>query len=116
MKLTRIAMAAALLMSGGAAVAQSATDAGCILVSNAFAKNAKDDNAKKLAEASLYFYLGRLGDSATPAQLKTLFEQQAKTITDAKAGPMMNACASKLQAKMQMLQSMSQPPQKPEGR
>ncbi len=117
MKATTIAIAGALLLSSGAAAAQSATDAQCIILSNAFAKNSKDANAQKLAESAFYFYLGRLGDSSTPAQLKTLFEAQSKTITDATAGNMMNACIKPLQAKVQMLQSLSPAPQKkPEGR
>ena len=35
----------------------------------------------KLAEASMYFYLGRIGH-ATSAQVKAQFDQQSKTITD----------------------------------
>jgi hypothetical protein len=117
MKTMTIAIAGALLVSSGAAAAQSASDAQCIILSNAFAKNSKDANAQKLAESAFYFYLGRMADNATQAHLKTLFEQQAKTITDATAGNMMNACIKPLQAKVQMLQSLAPPPQKkPEGR
>jgi hypothetical protein len=122
MKFTRIALAAALLGTSGAAAAQSATDAGCILVSNAFAKNSKDANAQKAAEASLYFYLGRIPDGTSSAHLKTLFDAQAKTITETNAGPTMNKCVQAIQSKFQLLQSLSgnapaAPPQKkPEGR
>ena len=107
MNVTRIAFATALLASGGAAVAQSATDAGCILVSNAFAQQSKDPQAQKLAEAAMYFYLGRIGDRETPAQLKALFDAQAKTITDATASTMMNACVKNFQAKMEMMQGIA---------
>jgi hypothetical protein len=117
MKLTRIAIAATLLLTGGAAVAQSATDIQCMILSNAFARNAKDPNAQKAAEAALYFYLGRVADSATPAHLKTLLDAQEKTITDATAGGLMNNCVKAIQAKVQMLQSLAPPPpKKPEGR
>lgn len=110
MKSLRIAVAAALLMTGGAAVAQSATDAGCILVSNAFAQQAKDANAQKLAEASFYFYLGRIGSSASAAQMKSLFDQQAKTVTETTAGGLMDSCVKEFQAKVQLVQSLSAKP------
>jgi hypothetical protein len=115
MKLIQISLAGALLMTGGAATAQSATDVGCIIVSNAFAKSAKDENARKTAEATVYFYLGRVRDGATVAQLKALFDQQAKTITDTNAGPMMNACVKGLQTKAELVQSLGgqQPAQQP---
>lgn len=117
MKLIRIALAAALLVTSGAAAAQSATDASCIIASNAYARTSKDEKGQKLAQASLYFYLGRISNSTTPAQLKTLLEQQIKTMTEATLGTLMNSCAKELQGKIQMLESISEPPpKKPEGR
>ena len=117
MKVMTITIAGALLMSGGAATAQSATDIQCMLLSNVFAKNAKDPNAEKTAEAALYFYLGRVSDSATAAQLKTQLDAQGKAITDATAGNLMNNCVKAIQSKVQLLQSLAPPPQKkPEGR
>ena len=120
MKILATALAGALLMTSGAAAAQSATDARCIILSNVFAQQAKDENAKKAAEASLYFYLGRVGSGATAAQLKTQFEAQAKTITNANAGALMNDCAKTVQAKLDLLNSLSPPqqakPATPQGR
>jgi hypothetical protein len=123
MKVTRIAIAASLLATSGAAAAQSATDARCMILSNIFAKQAKDPNAQKLAEASLYFYLGRISGQPTAAQMKALFEAQAKTITEANAGTLMQDCAKPVQEKTKLLQSVSelskpaQPqPAKPQGR
>jgi len=110
MKSLRIALAASLLMTGAAASAQSATDARCILLSSAFAKQNQDANAQKLAEAAFYFYLGRIGASATPAQLKALFDQQAKTLSDTTAGGLMNACAKEFQSKVQLIGSLASPP------
>lgn len=104
---TRIAIGVALLLSGAAAHAQTATDAGCILVSNVFAQQSKDPKAQKLAEAAMYFYLGRIGDRETPAQLKALFDARAKTITDSNASTVMNACVKAFQAKMQMMQALA---------
>ncbi|HEX5257627.1 MAG TPA: hypothetical protein VFW35_02465 [Sphingomicrobium sp.] len=110
MKSLRIALAATLLMTGAAASAQSATDARCLLLSSAFAKQNQDANAQKLAEASFYFYLGRIGASATPAQLKALFDQQSKTLSDTTAGGLMNACAKEFQAKVELINSLGSPP------
>lgn len=110
MKTLRITVAAALLASGGAAAAQSATDARCILLSSAFAKEAKDAQAQKVAEATFYFYLGRIGPAASAAQLKTVLDAQVKTLTDATAGGQMNDCVKGLQSKVALVQSLSTPP------
>ncbi len=115
MKLTRLAIAVLLLMASGAAGAQSATDVGCLLLSNAFAQSAKDATAQKAALAASYFYLGRLGPQATAAQLKELFESQSKTITDATAGNMMNACIKEIQAKTQLVESLAPAQSKPQA-
>lgn len=105
MKALNIALATALLATGGAAAAQTASDAQCIVLSNAFAGQAKDARAKEIAEASLYFYLGRVGNM-TAAQLKTLLDAQSKTITQANAGPAMSQCAATIKSKVDMLNSI----------
>lgn len=110
MKFNAIAVGAALLATSGAATAQSATDARCILLSNVFAQQVKDANAQKAAEASLYFYLGRISSAATAAQMKALFESQGKTITNANAGALMSDCAKAVQTKVDMLQSLAPQP------
>jgi hypothetical protein len=125
MKATRLALAAALLTTGGAAAAQTATDARCILLANAFAGQSKDANQKKVAEDSLYFYLGRIDGQPTAAQMKTVMDAQAKTLTDANAGQLMGECVKAVQAKVQLLQTLAaqsappaqtKPPAKPQGR
>jgi hypothetical protein len=123
MRIITIAIAAALLTTSGAALAQTATEARCIVLSNVFAKEGKDANAQKLAEVSLYFYLGRVGPQASAAQLKALLDQQARTITDANAGALMGECVKNVQAKLKLLsdvaglaQPAAKPPAKPEGR
>ena len=105
MKTVTIALGAALLATSGAAAAQSATDARCILLANVFAQQAKEPNAQKAAEASMYFYLGRISASTTAAQMKALFEAQGKTITNENAGTLMSECAKAVQAKVEMLES-----------
>ena len=128
MKLTKILAAAALIAPVTAASAQSANDARCIVLSNVFAREGKDANAKQLAEASLYFYLGRLTTVPTAAQLKTALDSAAATLTDANAGTLMAECVKPVQARVQVLAGLSQqanpkpqppatkPPSKPEGR
>ena len=106
MKALTITLAAALIATSGAAAAQSANDARCLLLSSAFAKQTQDPNAQKLAEASFYFYLGRIASTATAAQLKTLFDTQAKGLTDAAAPGLMTACAKEFQGKVEMLNSL----------
>ena len=125
MKATRLALAAALVATSGAATAQTANDARCILLANAFAGQSKDANQKKLAEDSLYFYLGRIDGQPTAAQMKTVMDAQAKTLTDANAGQLMGECVKAVQAKVQLLQTLAaqsappaqtKPPAKPQGR
>jgi len=106
MKALSIAFATALLATGGAAAAQTASDAQCIVLSNAFSGQATDPKAKEIAEASLYFYLGRVGN-LTAAQLKTMLDAQAKTITQASAGPAMQKCAAAIQAKVDLLKTIA---------
>ncbi len=107
MKFIRIALAGTLLLTGTAATAQSTTDAQCIIVSNAFASQSKDANQQKAAEAAVYFYLGRVKDGTTSAQLKALFDQAAKPLSDATIGPKMNECMKGIQGKFQLLQSLA---------
>ena len=116
MKATHLTLAAALLASSGAAAAQTATDAQCLIVSNAFAQGAKDADQRKTAEATLYFYLGRIGERMTSTQLKSLFDTEAKTLTDKTAGATMNKCVQAVQSKVQLLESLSpaaEPAKKP---
>jgi hypothetical protein len=97
-------------MTSGSALAQSATDAQCLILSNAYATQAKDQNAKKMAESAFYFYLGRIGNSATAAQVKALLDQQMKALTQETAGKLMNACADTVASRMQLVQSFAGPP------
>ena len=125
MKAPLAALAAALLATSGAASAQSATEARCILLANAFAAQSKDANQQKLAEDSLYFYLGRITGQPTAAQMKVVMDAQAKTLTDANAGTLMGECVKAVQAKVQLLQTLAaqsqpqpatKPPANPQGR
>jgi hypothetical protein len=125
MKIKHIAIAVALLATSGAATAQSANDARCILLANVFAGQSKDTTQQKLAEDSLYFYLGRISGQPTAAQMKAAFDAQAKTLNDSNAGTLMGECVKAVQAKVQLLQTVAaqsqpapqaKPPANPQGR
>jgi hypothetical protein len=107
MKAVSLALAAALLAGGTAATAQSASDARCIVLSSVFSRTGKDAQAKQLAEAAMYFYLGRVSPSASPAQLKAQLDQQAATITDANNGKLMGDCIKNFTSEVTLLQSIA---------
>lgn len=107
MKIARIALAAILVATSAAATAQSATDARCIVLATAFANQSKDANQQKLAEDSLYFYLGRISGQPSTAQFKAALDAQGKTISDANAGTLMGDCVKAVQAKVQLLQTLA---------
>lgn len=120
MKPLSITIAATLVVTSGAAAAQSATDARCIVLATGFANHATDANQQKIAEDSLYFYLGRVGGQPNSAQFKAALDAQAKTITDANAATLMAQCVAPVKARVQLLQSLATPSRKapvnPEGR
>lgn len=120
MKTLSTTLAAALLVTSGAAAAQSASDARCIVLTTGFANQTKDANQQKIAEDSLYFYLGRVGGQPNSAQFKAALDAQAKTITDANAATLMGQCVAAVKTKVQLLQSIATPPSRapanPEGR
>ena len=119
MKSIHLALGAALLGASGTATAQSATDARCILLANSFAQQSKDATHLKIAEDTLYFYLGRINGQPTAAQMKAAIDQQGKALSDANAGTLMGDCVKAVQEKVQLLQSVAQqskPPASPQGR
>ena len=107
MKILAPMLAGALLLTGTAANAQSVTDAQCIILSNVFAQQGKEPQQQKAAEAAVYFYLGRVRDGTTAAQLKALLDQASKPLSDANIGPKMNDCMKALQGKVDLLQSLA---------
>ncbi len=116
MKPLSIALAAVLIATSRGAAAQSAIDARCIVLATGFAKQATGANQQKIAEDTLYFYLGRVGAEVTSAQFKATLDAEAKTITDANASTQMAQCVSPVKSMVQMLQSVARPPANPEGR
>jgi len=78
------------------AAAQATTDVKCLMASNLFSKAAKDPKARTVAEAAKYFYLGRVSGRLNEQQLRVQMQAQAKTITKANAGNVMNACTRQM--------------------
>ena len=88
--------------------AQSINDVRCVLVSNAFAKSAKDQNAKRMAEGSLYFYFGRIAGRLNDAQLRSQFLAQQKTLTARNATATMQACFANAQRSVKAAMNVAQ--------
>ena len=102
-----------LLMSNTATAQSSQNDVRCFLVSNIFAKAAKDPKARKLAEAGVYFYLGRIDGRVSGTQLKRTVREQSKALSAANASAVMAGCARFMQASAKSVRSLGgQLPQK----
>jgi hypothetical protein len=109
----RLALAAVLVCSSTAVSAQSATDAGCLILSNAFADKAPEPGVKKIAEDTYYFYLGRIADRMTAPQLRALLDAQSKVIAKSNPSLMMKNCVMALQTRSQLMDSLSATPAAP---
>ena len=91
-----IAITVALIASAGPARAQVGNDVKCLLASNLFANSAKDPKVRTSAEASKFFYLGRIYGRLDATQFKTQVLAQQKSITKSNAGQIMNGCARQM--------------------
>ena len=93
----------AMALSGPAA-AQATNDVRCLLASNLFSKAAKEPDARKLAEAGKYFYLGRIYGRLNEQQIRAQMTAEKKTLTPANATSVMAACAKQMQNGAQMVE------------
>jgi hypothetical protein len=103
-----IAITVALIASAGPARAQVGNDVKCLLASNLFANSAKDPKVRTSAEASKFFYLGRIYGRLDATQFKTQVLAQQKSITKSNAGQIMNGCARQIEAGVKMVQAVTQ--------
>src|SRR4028118_38324 len=85
-----------LFLAGAPAWAQNQADLRCLMVSNFFQKSGQGDRAKKIAEATAYYYLGRIQGQFTDPQLKAALSAQAKALKGAKMGELMAQCANQM--------------------
>ena len=118
MKLKLIILASAMLAGVGAAPPQgpvasatavpAPTTAGCLLVSNVFAKHATDEKDRSLGQLLVYFFMGRIDDRMSEDRLKLELSERRRAINDSNATALLNACLHEMQAKAQMLEAASQ--------
>lgn len=86
----------AALSASTPASAQPTNDLKCLLASNLYSIAAKDEKMRKLAEANKYYYLGRVSTHLNEQQIRGQMQAQGKTITQANAGSVMQACVGQM--------------------
>jgi hypothetical protein len=111
MRLVMSSLIAALSTFGLAspsAAAPADANVRCFLVSNLFAKAAKDAKGQQIAAFVRFYNLGQMQAKLSPAQIKTQIVAVGKTLTDASAATAMNACASDLEAADKAIEAIGQ--------
>ena len=103
-----IAITVGLSVLGSPVRAEVGNDVKCLLASNLFANSTKDQKVRVSAEASKFFYLGRIYGRLDATQLKTQMLAQQKSITTSSAGQIMNGCARQMEAGVKMVQAVTQ--------
>lgn len=115
----KLVMLAPLLLAGtgaslpptpaaAAAAVPAPTTAGCLLVSNIFAKHATEEKDRSLGQLLVYFFMGRIDDRTSEDRLKLDLQEQRRAINDSNATALVNACLQEMQSKAQMLEAASQ--------
>lgn len=104
-KIPVVGIAAALVLSGTPAHAQDVNDVRCLIASNMFVTGAKEEKAKRAADAAKYFYLGRIAGRLSAGQLEAELVAQQKTITTKNASSVMGACFEALQRSAKVVES-----------
>jgi hypothetical protein len=108
-RVTLITAAACTLMSAVPAAAQDAgADVRCFMASNMFAKAAKEEEARKVANLAGFFYLGRVTARLPKDGIKSAIAAQAKVLTPANAGETMTACAQRMNKEGEDIRSIGQ--------
>ena len=86
------------VVSGPAAAQGVDEDVRCLLASNLFTKAEKDPAKRQVATMAAYFYLGRVDARMSGQQLAAALKAQRTALNAETAGPIMTACAKKLQS------------------
>ncbi len=92
----------ALALAAPAAAQTAPDDLQCFMLSNFFAKAAKDDRGKTVATQAVMFYLGRLDGHISPQAVAAITHSRLDPKT---AGPQMMACAQRMGRAEQTLQA-----------
>ncbi|MDP9413109.1 MAG: hypothetical protein M3Q08_03240 [Pseudomonadota bacterium] len=82
-------------------------DVRCLMVSNIFAKSAKEPKAKQIAQSAKLFYGGRASQLAA-ADIEAAMIAQKDRIDAANAGALMNACTKSMDQSLKTIQSTGQ--------
>jgi hypothetical protein len=88
--------------------AQSVNDIQCVLASNATGKVAKEPNIKRVAEATLHFYLGRIDGKYNEAQLAAAFTSQLSSLAGTNVGSIMQNCYQYAQQRFKLVQGVGE--------
>ena len=94
--LAGIAGACLIAMAAPAAAQSLGDDARCMVLSNAFARQANDAQGRQLAAASLSFYMGRLDGKADAKAIADAVRQVGAHIDAKAAGAQMSQCANRM--------------------
>lgn len=108
--------AAALIASVTVAPASAQTvpdDTRCLLLSNIYARGAKEEEGRRTANLALMFYLGRLDGRASPTAVAAGMRAQAATVDQKASGPQMTECATRVARAQQAMQAAAEPPKPP---
>ncbi|MDP9057793.1 MAG: hypothetical protein M3N34_10805 [Pseudomonadota bacterium] len=81
-------------------------DMRCFVLSNLFAKAAKDPRGRTVAAENALFYLGRLDGKADPRAIAASLHSQIDPKT---AGPLMTACAQRFGRVEQAIAALTTP-------
>jgi hypothetical protein len=103
-----VAGIAALGASAPALSAPGDANVRCFLVSNIFAKAAKDAKGQQVAAFVRFYNLGQMQAKLSPAQIKAQIVTVGKTLTDKSAAEAMNACARNLEAADKSIETIGQ--------
>ena len=97
------------LLPAPASAQTSADDVRCFLLSNVFARQAKEPKAQQLAAASVTFFMGRLDGRLNAASLLDIARRESHAIDPKTASDQMRACVGRLARSQQSLQAALKP-------
>lgn len=103
---TLLVLAAILGSMAQPASAQAPNDVQCLMVSNFYAKSASDANARKVAEATTYFFLGRVAGRMNESQLRASLAAQQNALKRVDMNTVMQRCARTVRVSAEQVQSL----------
>lgn len=106
-RFTGMILASALLPSPAAAQSID-EDIRCMVLSNVFAKGAKDAVPREAAANSLLYYLGRVAARVPATELKSRYLAQVGALQGQALDLLMNSCFKQFRAQERAITSMSQ--------